>query len=121
MSLPPIYSRRKREAQKEVDVYVYDQVPRKARVQVTQILRDGLGLYFFGDDKTPCAALYDYLYKHMCKELGVHQLSPTDFGFRKDDMFLNWLEHEQDIDNWLDGLEAALTLIDGYVRANWVI
>ena len=117
MSLPPTYSRRKREAQKEVDVYVYDQVPLKARVQVSQILRAGLGDYFFRNDKTPCAQLYDYLYKHMCKELGVHQLSATDFGVRKDDMFLNWLEHEQDIDNWLDGLEAALTLIDGYVRS----
>ena len=40
MSLPPTYSRRKREAEgKSDDVYVYDRVPQNVRVQVVQILR----------------------------------------------------------------------------------
>jgi hypothetical protein len=42
MPLPLIYSRRKRQAEaKGDDVYVYDNIPNKLRVQVVQILREG--------------------------------------------------------------------------------
>jgi hypothetical protein len=74
MSLPPTYSRRKREAEGMVDIYVYDKVPKKVKVQVVQILRDGLGDYERKNEYTPTSHLYDQIYKHMCRELGVHYL-----------------------------------------------
>jgi hypothetical protein len=44
MVLPPIYSRRKREAEaSKPDVYTYDLIPKKVRVQVAQMLESGLG------------------------------------------------------------------------------
>ena len=118
MSLLPTYSRRKREAEGKVeDVYVYDRVPQKVRVQVVQILRDGLGPYYKRGNYTRTASVYDYLYKQTCRELGVHCLPLGDA--KKDQSFFSWLEEEQNIDHWLDGVEQALMCIDRYVRDNW--
>lgn len=119
MSLPPTYSRRKREAEGKIDdVYVYDRVPQKVRVQVVQILRDGLGHYYSHGDYTPTARVYDFLHKQTCRELGVHQLSTNDTG-RQDLSFFNWLEREENVDQWLDGLERALICVDRFIRQNW--
>ncbi len=112
MPLPPTYSRRKRQAEaKGDDVYVYDRIPGKLRVQVVQILRDGLGRYFYSRHvQSNTAYIYDYIYNSMCRELGVHVLGYD--GVDNDEVFLSWLEKEENIDNWLDGLELALRCID---------
>ena len=118
MSLPPTYSRRKREAEKTgEDVYVYDQVPNKVRVQVVQILRDGLGSYYHLSSHTPTSPVYDALNKRMCRELGVHSLSPMDGN--KEQAFFSWMYKEENVEYWLDGLEQALIWIDGFIRENW--
>ena len=118
MSLPPTYSRRKRQAQATDDVYVYDQVPQRVRVQVVQILSEGLGSkYYRHGDYTKTAKIYDNLCRQMSKELGVHELYPQA-NLDKRLTFFGWLEQEQEIDNWLDGVELALKAVDGVVRGN---
>jgi hypothetical protein len=124
MSLPPTYSRRKRQAEKTgADVYVYDRVPQKVRVQVVQILREGLGPYsarVYGpsDYALPTAEGYDFLYNQMRRELGVHQLLATELA-SNDLTFLLWLQQEQDIDYWLTAVELALQYIDVVIRPKW--
>jgi hypothetical protein len=99
VSLPPIYSRRKREAEGKIDdVYTYDQIPQKVRVQVVQILREGLGSYYDHGDYTPTYSIYDFLYKSTCRELGVHSLGGWGSD-RKDESFFAWLEREENIDH----------------------
>jgi hypothetical protein len=118
MSLPPTYSRRKREAEKTgEDVYVYDHIPQKVRVQVVQILGDGLGRYYHLSHHTPISPVYDALNKHMCRELGVYSLSSVEGN--KEHAFFSWLQKEENVEYWLDGLEQALIWIDGFIRKNW--
>ena len=118
MSLLPTYSRRKRQAQANDDVYVYDQIPKRVRVQVVQILSEGLGSqYYRNGDYTKVARIYDYLCTQMSKELGVHQLHPEGNSDNRL-AFFGWLEGEQEVDYWLDGVELALKTVDNFVRRN---
>jgi tetratricopeptide (TPR) repeat protein len=118
MPLPSIYSRRKRQAQAVDDVYIYDQISKRVRVQVVQILSDGLGSdYYRNGDYTESAKIYDELCRQMSRELGVHELYPSEAGDNRL-VFLCWLEREQVIDNWLDGVELALKAVDRFVRGN---
>jgi hypothetical protein len=60
MSLLPIFSRRKREAEaKADDVYVYDKAPKKLRVQVVKLLSEGLGKQYYepGGDYSKAAQI----------------------------------------------------------------
>lgn len=119
MVLRSTYSRRKRQAQTTDDVYNYDQIPIRVRIQVVQILSEGIGkTYYYGSGNLSKAArIYDSLCREMSKELGVHSLhSAQPHDNRR--AFLGWLESEPDTDNWLDGLELALQYIDGLVRNN---
>jgi hypothetical protein len=77
VALPELYSRRKRQEQaQEADVYQYDSVPGRLRVQVVQILADGLGPYHNSRRlRTASAGLYDNIVKTMRREIGVHELS----------------------------------------------
>jgi hypothetical protein len=90
-------------------------VPQRVRVQVVQILREGIGSYYRNGNLTASSGIYDYLHKFMCKELGVHKLTSADHHDREKEFF-RWLEGEQDIESWLDGVEQALLLINNYVR-----
>lgn len=110
MVLPPIYSRRKRLMQAGgADVYNYDAVPNRVRVQVVQILRGALWV------TNDC---YETIVRQMRRELGVHRLS-AGIGF--DDELSTWLQEERDIDHWLDGVEMSLRLVDRFVRDQWNI
>jgi AbiJ N-terminal domain 4 len=83
-----------------------------------QVLSEGLGSqYYRNGDYTKVAQIYDYLCRQMSKELGVHQLHPQ---WNSDNRlaFFGWLEDEQEVDNWLDGVELALKTVDGFVRGN---
>jgi hypothetical protein len=116
MVLPPTYSRRKRRAQSAgPDVYVYDAISDRVRVQVVQILESGLGkneTHRHGFPSNPC---YKWIVQAMRREKGVHLLAVTQAQSFKFEL-LGWLQNEPDIDSWLDGVEASLQMIDGFVR-----
>jgi hypothetical protein len=119
MTLPPIYSRRGRQADpSKIDVYIYDVIPKKVRVQVVQILGDGLGRYYYGGNNCWSTGIYDQIYKQVCRELGVHNLPEIGY-LNKDDAIYRWLELELNIDHWVDCVESALQWIDTYVRDRW--
>jgi AbiJ N-terminal domain 4 len=117
MVLPPIYSRRKRQAQATgPDVYSYGGIPDRVRVQVVQLISAGLGDSVGNMDqygRRPMNIGYDHVVTSMRRELGVHQL-PGAFSVDVKDELLNWLQQEMNIDYWLDGVELSLKTIDRY-------
>jgi len=120
MTLPQIYSRRKRQAEAagSVDVYQYETIPPKLRVQVVQILRDAIGPYFFRSSKAAGAGVYDLLVRQMRRELGVHALMPNRHGWNASDELFAWMESGTSLDAWLDATEMALKRVDEHVREN---
>ena len=106
--LPPIYSRRKRQAEATgQDVYNYYELPTRVRVQVIQMLEAGLGsvgpLTIRETSRiNPC---YDHIVKSIRRELGV--LVSTPYGNLQQELFA-WLLQETNIEHWLDVVEFSL-------------
>jgi hypothetical protein len=116
MPLPDTYSRRLNRSNVD-DVYVYDDIPQRMRVQAVQILADGLGPYYDGRrNYAPGAGAYDFIVKRLRRELGVHDLVSAR---QPDQEYLGWLERVADVLAWLDGLEVGLRAIDRIVRSQW--
>lgn len=119
MSLPPIFSRRKRElARVGADVYQYDEVPNKFRVQFCQVLQAAIGPtaaqhYSY----PPGRAVFEQMRDLMRKELGVFMLPPGRGMEGPDDEFFNWFLNASDIDSVLDGIEVGFIAIDRSVRS----
>ncbi|HVV93562.1 MAG TPA: hypothetical protein VHD15_09105, partial [Hyphomicrobiales bacterium] len=116
--LPNTWRRRKRQAQGGADVYTYDSVPRQLRVQVVQILGEGLGAYWttFGD-RGPTQHLYEAIVRLLRRELGRHSL--VQHQGNTDAELMTWFEAEKDVDAFLEGIEICMRLIDVEIRTNW--
>lgn len=111
MSLLPIYSRRKRQLEPASDVYLYDILPNKLRVQFIQIMDEALGEFSFDnfEGNEAWAALVDMLRK----ELGTFQLARA--GNRRDE-FVAWFLGTTNIDELLDAVEFGCRIIDTAIR-----
>jgi AbiJ N-terminal domain 4 len=115
--LPPIYSRRKRQADATgPDVYTYISIPSNVRVQVIHMLEAGLGqadrpTNMGGSQLNPC---YEHIVKFMRLELGVHRLAGDEHHEFQQELFF-WLEQESNIDHWLDGVEISLQTMKAWM------
>lgn len=117
MSLPPTWSRRKRQAAgTQSDVFEYNLIPLKLRNQIGQILSVVFGEYEtsqFGDQSSNY--YWDKLVDLMRRELGVDQLIPN----ARNDMqkqFLGWMATVPVTDDYLDGLELSLIHLEARRR-----
>ena len=73
--LPPTYSRRKRQALgTSLDVYRYDEIPDKLRIQVTHIFSDAIGEYHQRVAYADPRRCYDCMVDMLRKEFGVFNL-----------------------------------------------
>lgn len=111
MALPQLFSRRKRAVSNVVtDVYVYDEMPKKIRIQIVQIIQEGLGCY---EEYSRNVGYWTFLVEQMRKEKGVFSLTDKydDYG----EEFCNWLLNEREIPTFLDGVELAFRAIKDYV------
>jgi hypothetical protein len=118
MTLPPTFSRRKAEAIGSSDVYQYDDVPRKVRVQIVHVMNSTLGSYLGHQySSVNPHTIWTLMYEHMIKELGVFTLD-NQYTPDKSEEFTRWMLKEQNLDAYLDGLEISLQAIDGWARRN---
>lgn len=74
------YSERHQLKPRDGDIYQYEEVPPKLRVQIQQILQDALGPhYFLGDCVTHTPEhnpeIWEFISKTLCREFGVHALA----------------------------------------------
>lgn len=119
LTLPDIYSRRRRLALPSgEDVYTYENVPRRLRVQAVQILREGFGPYYnkYGN-LAPGGECYSSIVRILRRELGAHELAK--YKDNPQDELFAWMEKSEDTESWIDCIEISLRIIDGYVRRNW--
>lgn len=103
-----VFSKRLRKSKQEKvsDVYVYDNIPKRLRVQISHIWTSSIGDYNHQS--------WDYINETLSKELGLFHL--TDDGYKKSvehchDFLLN-CTHEQAIDI----IELSLVVLDRVLR-----
>lgn len=113
MTLPNLFSRRKRNATKPSEVYVYDEMPQKLRVQIAHILNEAIPDDYNRNGRN----LFESICRILRKEFGVFILAKKSTVDPREE-FVNWLLSEEDIEKIIDGIEVSFRLIDKYVREN---
>lgn len=115
MTLLPLFSRRRRQQSGTVDVYQYETASPKLRAQLVHVIGEAIGDYrghsYSSADPAPT---WDFLHRTMCKELGVFTLGHSPHDNQAD--FLNWLLNVENIDEFIDGIELSLKMINTFVR-----
>jgi hypothetical protein len=116
LALPDIFSRRKRQAAATgtADVYSYDDLPNKLRVQITQIIDDVLQPTKHGRGET----VYRHIVEELRKELGRYQLNNIPYNQDPREEAFNWFLAAPELDYCLDLVEIAFRIIDVWVREN---
>ncbi|MBD2653556.1 hypothetical protein H6G45_08635 [Synechocystis sp. FACHB-383] len=113
MALFDLFSKRQKRLRGEVpEVYVYDNVPKPLRVQLIQILSDGIG-----DERYHRVSLsiYSEIHKILCREYGVFSL--TNNRYLSDwESIANYLLETEDIEQIIDIFELGLRSVDTIVR-----
>ncbi|WP_367354202.1 STM4504/CBY_0614 family protein [Agrobacterium pusense] len=122
MALFELYSKRKAKAEGSVsDVYQYDQIPNKLRVQITQIFEENIGnANLKRDYRNRPQEMYESIVKLLRREYGVHKLNNHFIPYNDtymEELFGHILECEE-VDQVLDAIEVGCVVIDGLVRSS---
>nr|WP_307991817.1 hypothetical protein [uncultured Niameybacter sp.] len=108
MAIMDIFSKRKKAESNDIDVYQYELLPEKLRVQIVQLVTESVGIY---------PGFYKDIKKILSKELGRFQLVD---GYPENEQHecVLFIMEEQDTDNVLDIVELIFRYIeiinDGY-------
>ena len=123
MAVFDLYSKRQKRARGEMpDVYVYDNLPGKLRVQIVQIISDAFGEDVF-DEVSLCyesclaKELYDFAVDVLRREFGVFELV-QGVKSSKDSLFKFFLG-EEDVDRALDVVELCFNLMKDKIYHNY--
>ena len=116
MTIIDLFSKRQKRRRGEVpEVFVYDEIPPSLRVQLVQILGDGLGAQGSYDGSE--LELIEEIHKALSREYGVFSLSDqrrvSDW-----EAIANYLLKTEDVEHVIDIVELSLRLIDTEIRQN---
>mgnify|MGYP006423458877 CR=1 FL=1 len=120
MAIFDIFSKRKKKQNGDVpDVYKYDKLPKKLKIQIIYIWYDTLGnpeqyQKYSGN----CYDLYKIIVETLCREYGVFELFKSEnYGSR--DYFkelIQFFGNEKNIEKQLDVIELSFKYIDNVTR-----
>lgn len=122
MAIFDLYSKRTKAAKEETsDVFTYDDLPQKLRIQIVQIWDDAIGnnedyhnSYMQGDTK----GAFEFIAKTLRREYGVHNLVPSSYdgrtNFRTE--LREFLQSDQNVLTYLDVIELSFRVIDRICR-----
>lgn len=114
MTLPAIFSRRKRlDAQPAAEIYRYDDLPHKLRVQITHIWAEVFGNWYDFDSAGP-QEVYGGLVDFLRKEKGVYRLSNGVSDDRQQEL-ISWFTGETEMDYCFDAIERSCLIMERYV------
>lgn len=111
MSIFDLFSKRQKKLRGEVpDVYQYNEIPNKLRVQIIYIIDATLG----DIQNYKVAELYTDIHQILCKEYGKFSLTNTPRTPREE--IFNFFLQEQDYEHCLDVIEICFSAIYSIVR-----
>ena len=114
MAINDLFSKRQKRLRGDVpDVYAYDDIPKPLRVQLVQIIQDGI------DSKCSSGStereLYAHIHKLLCREYGVFSLH-SDSRCSDWEAIAHYLLETDNVEHVLDIVEVCLRAIDNVVR-----
>jgi len=116
MSIFDLFSKRQKKTRGQVpDVYQYDNIDDRLKVQIVHIIRDVIGTE--GSYKNEINDAYRYIHEILCKEYGVFSLDKNTHSNME--AVFNFLLRNNDHEQCLDVIELGFKIINTYVRENW--
>lgn len=109
------YKRQRRLRGESPDVYIYDDLPMRLRVQIVYIIRDALGVDNYSSRHASNA--YKLLYNILVREYGVLELTKRPRSL--EDSFINDFLAEESVERALSVIELSFQLIDTFVRNDY--
>lgn len=107
MGIFDLFSKRQKRARGEVpDVYVYDNLPHKLRVQIIFIIKDAFGIDTYDRH---AAKAYEFVNQTLCREFGVFQL--IDNPESEQHAIFNFFLQETSVEHALDVIELCFRFI----------
>lgn len=108
------FKRAKKERGELPDIYQYDKLPKKLKIQIVHIWKGSIGedysnIYGSSDN----IKYYKNVYNILCKELGVFQLGVGDTYFQK---IGNYFLEDDDVEISLSIIELMMWYIDAYYK-----
>lgn len=97
-----LYSKRRKRLKGEIqDIFTYDQIPNKIRIQIVHIIESTIGKIKYGYYGDHATAIYNKIDKVICKEYGLLDLpghSSLESKYKIRNYFLNFADDEQALD-----------------------
>jgi len=122
MAIFDLYSKRQKRLRGEViDIFIYDDIPNKLRVQITHIIRDCFGYnnYDYQEDKP--LKLYQQIRDILCREYGKFELRKNTTLYRStaDEELLNFFLETKNNDEALDVIELLCQALEKIILPNY--
>lgn len=117
MTIIDLFSKRQKRQRGDVpDIYTYDEIPQKLRVQIVQIIRDAIG----ANDQVSLmiAQLYENLHNVLCREYGIFSLTNNPYHTNQEKMS-NFLLHTNKTEEVIDVIELSFKCIAKIIKPNY--
>ncbi len=109
MAILELFSDRQKKERGEVpEVFAYDQLPQRLRVQIDYIVQDALGSYYREGYETAGTPYYKQIVATLCRHFGLNQLAE---GSLPNEQLSNFLQSHPDITECLDAIEVSFRVI----------
>lgn len=111
MSTFDLYSKRQKN---KLDIYTYDPIPDKLRVQIKYIIEDFISKN--GLSKYSYEKFWELIYEVLTREHGVRQLYYSGFGYRGDNshQVIQYLLEQQETEKVIDTVEISFRAISKF-------
>ena len=110
-----LFSKRQKRLRGEVpDIYSYDIIPEKLRVQIVHIMRDAIGIPSY-DSNSASSKSYRFIHDSLCREYGVFSLS-DNINENPGEKIVGFLLRTVETDKVLDVIEMSFKYIDRIIR-----
>lgn len=116
MAIYDLFSKREKRLRGEVpDVFKYDEIPKKLRIQIIHIWKDAFGDYDLYESQAP--EIYKKINDTLCREYGLLKLTDRDierYGYAEDLSY--FLLECDEYEKVLDVIELSFKAIDKFTR-----
>jgi hypothetical protein len=118
MAVFDLFSKRQKRLRGEIpDVFTYDSIPQKLRVQIVHIIRDAIGENTYGSNDD-IQKVYEFIQKTLCREYGLFKLGNA-FNEGNEEQVLNFLLRTDENDQVIDTIELTFKYINRIIRDDY--
>jgi len=119
MAIIDLYSKRLKKLRGEVpEIYTYDKIPQKLRIQIIHIIRDVIGEQNYYSDKNYPDQAYELIHGTLCREYGIFSLGDPDNETNKEQL-LNFLLQTKITEEAIDVIELTFKYIDRIIKKDY--